>query len=97
MRGARRSGQIRRIFSNAACGFACCATRDGDAERAAALHGISQASLDAYGGDWDPNEQSIRDADIAQLRQTFGASFDRWYESGRMMGREEAFAFVLNR
>jgi predicted ATPase/DNA-binding SARP family transcriptional activator len=96
IRGARRCGQIRRVFSNVACGLACCATRDGDAERAAALHGVSQASLDAYGGSWDPIEQSIRDTDIAQLREALGKSFERWYESGRRMGRDEALAFVLN-
>jgi predicted ATPase/class 3 adenylate cyclase/DNA-binding SARP family transcriptional activator len=96
MRGARRSGQIRRVFSNVACGLACCASRDGSSERAAALHGIAQAALDAYGGNWDPLEQRIHDADLAQLRRTLGTSFERWYESGRMMGRDEAFAFVLN-
>ena len=96
LRGARRSGQLRRVFSNVACGLACCATRGGYAERAAALHGISQASLDAYGGSWDSNERPIRDADIVQLRRTLGATFDRCYESGQVMGRDEAFAFVLN-
>ena len=78
-----------------ACGLACCATRYGDEERAAALHGIAQASTDAYGGDWDPNDKQIRDPDLEQLRRALGASFDRYYESGRMMGREETFAFVL--
>jgi predicted ATPase/DNA-binding SARP family transcriptional activator len=96
IRVARRSGQIRRIFSNVACGLAACATHDGDAERAAALHGISQTSLEAYGGNWDPNEQGIRDADLAQLRRTLGISFERCYKSGRMMERDEAFSFVLN-
>ena len=96
MRGARRSGQIQRIFSNVACGLACCASQDGDAERAATLHGISHASIDAYGGAWDPNEERIRDSDLAQLRETLGASFDRCYENGRMMQRDEAFSFVLS-
>ncbi len=96
LRGAWRCGQIRRVFSNAACGLACCATREADAEKAAALHGVSQTSLDAYGGNWDPVEQSIRDPDIAHLRQALGASFERWYESGRRMDRDEALAFVLN-
>jgi predicted ATPase/class 3 adenylate cyclase len=96
LRGARRSGLTRRVLPSVACGLACCATRDGDEERAAALHGIAQASTDAYGGDWDPNDKQIRDPDLAQLRQALGASFERLYESGRMMGREDALAFVLN-
>jgi predicted ATPase/DNA-binding SARP family transcriptional activator len=96
LRAARRCGLVRRTFSNVACGLACCSSSDGDSERAAVLHGISQASLDAYGGDWDPNEQGIRDADISQLRGTLGTSFDRSYERGCTMGRDEAFAFVLD-
>jgi tetratricopeptide (TPR) repeat protein len=96
LRAARRCGLIRRALSNVACGLACCSSSDGDSERAAVLHGISQASLDAYGGDWDPNEQRIRDADIAQLRRTLGTSFDRLYESGQTMGRDEALSLVLD-
>ena len=95
LRGAWRYGQVRLGFS-AELGLACCATRDADPERAATLHGIAQASLDAYGSDWEPDDQRVRDADLAQLRPILGASFDRWYERGRMMGRDEAYAFALN-
>ena len=77
-------------------GLACCATRDAEPERAATLYGIAQTSFDAYGGQWEPHDRRIRDADLAQLRRTLGDSFERWYESGRTMGRDEAFAFALN-
>jgi predicted ATPase len=95
LRSARRYGQVRMRFY-AELGLACCATRAGDSERAATLHGIAQASLDAYGADWEPDDQRIRDADLSQLGRTLGASLDRWYESGRIMGRDEAYAFALN-
>jgi len=95
MRNARRSGLVRRIMPNVACGLACCATRDGYGERAATLHGVGQSALDVFGGGWDLIEQPIRDADIAQLRLILGDSFERCYENGMTMGREEAISFLL--
>ncbi|MFZ0665951.1 MAG: adenylate/guanylate cyclase domain-containing protein [Acidimicrobiales bacterium] len=95
LRSARRSGQVRMRFY-AELGLACCATRNGDPAKGATLHGIAQASLDAYGGDWEPDDQRIRDADLVELRQTLGASFDHWYETGQAMGHDEAYAFALN-
>ncbi len=82
------------LLSSPELGLACCASSMGELERAATIHGIAQATLDSYGGQWESEED--RDTDLAKLKHALGTSFDHHYEAGRRMGREEGFRFALD-
>ena len=96
LRTSRLSGDVS-APAYSTLGLACIATRAGDVERAAILHGGANALLEAHGGAWESPEKDYRDLDIANLRSRLDASFERFYETGVAMHRDEIVDLALRR
>jgi predicted ATPase/DNA-binding SARP family transcriptional activator len=65
-------------------GLALIASRAGDAQTAATLHGAADAIRDKLGARFDSLESTLRDADHARLRATLGdTAFQTAYDVGR--------------
>jgi hypothetical protein len=102
---ARRRGQRTGIINAFSLWvLACCATLDGDFERAAVLTGAHDA-LDAHLEEvatnsfrWTPPEQEARDDNRRRLEEGLGeARFVAAYERGRAMPAETAVDLALGR
>jgi predicted ATPase/class 3 adenylate cyclase/Tfp pilus assembly protein PilF len=77
-------------------GLAMSATAFGDLERAAVLHGAAAALLEPQGVPFEPLEESLRQRDIAGLRQRIGEpAFQASYSAGHDMTRPDAIAYAL--
>jgi hypothetical protein len=79
---ARRDGdQLMVAYSH--LGLALVASRAGDAQTAAALHGAADAAHDKLGTQFDTLESRLRDTDLTRLRATLGdTAFDIAYNAG---------------
>jgi hypothetical protein len=78
---------MRRLMAFALLGLAMVASRAGDFERAASLHGV----FDAREVSLDDLERRLRDADVQRLRQALGdAAFDAAYQVGRNLASDDA-------
>ena len=74
-------------------GLAVLASRNGDCQAAAELHGVADAIHETLDTRVEGVESQVRDADIATLRATLGeATFEAAYALGRTRGMEPAFA-----
>ena len=91
---SRLSGRLNDI-SYAIFGLAICATRTGDFDRAATLHGGVSALLDSQGSAWEDPEESYPD-DMACLRTGLGSDFQRHYDAGRSMSQSEIIDLALD-
>ena len=80
---ARRNGdQLMVAYAN--LGLALVASRAGDAQTAATLHGAADAIHDKLGTHLDSLESRLRDADLTRLRSALGdTAFETAYNSGR--------------
>jgi tetratricopeptide (TPR) repeat protein len=80
---AQRNGdQLMVAYAN--LGLALVASRAGDAQAAATLHGAADAIHDKLGTRFDSLESRLRDADLARLRAALGdAAFQTAYDAGR--------------
>ena len=76
LRRARLTGTSR-VIPDAILGLARCATRRGDFERAAVLHGAADAASVALSKPWDPAEARFRDADRRVVQASLGDEFPR--------------------
>ncbi len=83
---ASRSGE-QLMVAYAQLGLALIASRAGDAQTAAMLHGAADAIHDRLGTRFDSLESRLRRADRSRLRATLGdAAFQRDYDAGRAAG-----------
>jgi predicted ATPase len=96
MATCRRNGLVW-LLPYAALGLACCATHDGELERAAILHGGADALLPAVVSRWEPPEEQYRHEDLARLDERMGAAFGAANATGRAMTLEQVAAFALRR
>jgi hypothetical protein len=81
---------------------ACCATWQGDYERAARLHGAADAdmaiALERRTMTWSPSEQAVQEEDQAHLREILGGGqFDLAYQAGSQLTVTEAIELALSR
>jgi predicted ATPase/DNA-binding SARP family transcriptional activator len=80
---AQRNGD-QLMVAYAHLGLALVASRAGDAQAAATLHGAADAIHDKLGTRFDSLESRLRDADLARLRAALGdAAFQTAYDAGR--------------
>jgi tetratricopeptide (TPR) repeat protein len=79
---AQRNGD-QLMVAYACLGLALIASRAGDAQTAATLHGAADAIRDKLGTRFDSLESRLRDADLARLRATLGdTAFQSAYNAG---------------
>jgi predicted ATPase/class 3 adenylate cyclase len=77
-------------------GLACLAEDLGDWDRAAALHGIAQGSLDRSGQPWQDPEARYRHDSLTQLHAHLSDQrFDRAYREGMTVPADEALRSAL--
>jgi tetratricopeptide (TPR) repeat protein len=77
-------------------GLAAVARDRGERERAATLIGIADATMEAAGGAWPPDELVHYDQTVAALTEAMGpAEFERARAASRSMTKAEAIAFAL--
>lgn len=77
-------------------GLAATATAQGEFERAAALIGIADATMEASGGAWPPDELVHYEQTVAALTKAMGsAEFERARAWGRSMPTPEGVNFAL--
>ena len=80
---ARRNGD-QLMVAYAYLGLALVASRAGDAQTAATLHGAADAIHDKLGTHFDSLESRLRDVDLTRLRAALGdAAFQSAYNAGR--------------
>ena len=80
---ARRNGD-QLMVAYAHLGLALIASRAGDAQTAAQLHGVADAIHDKLGARFDSLESRLRDADLTRLRAALGdTAFQTAYNAGR--------------
>jgi hypothetical protein len=80
---AQRSGD-QLIVAYAHLGLALLATRAGDAQAAATLHGAADGIHNKLGTRFDSLESRLRDADLTRLRAALGeTAFQTAYNAGR--------------
>jgi non-specific serine/threonine protein kinase len=92
---ARRGGDLA-MAGFAVMGLAYCATRQGNWERAATLHGGTNTLNDLLGGaEWQSTDQKYRDRYLAILHRELGASFDHSYSAGLSMSRAQILEYAL--
>jgi tetratricopeptide (TPR) repeat protein len=90
LKTGRRLG-FRRLVAYALLGLALVASRAGDAERAATLHGV----FDARESSLDDLEQGLRDVDVEHLRTVLGDDrFEAAYQAGRNLPFDDALALA---
>ena len=79
---AQRDGD-QLMVAYAHLGLALVASRAGDAQKAATLHGVADAAHDKLGTRFDTLESRLRDTDLTRLRATLGdAAFQTAYDAG---------------
>jgi hypothetical protein len=79
---AQRDGD-QLMVAYAHLGLALVASRAGDAQTAATLHGAADAAHDKLGTRFDTLESRLRDTDLARLRATLGVTaFQTAYNAG---------------
>ncbi len=77
-------------------GLAAVAADRGDFGRASTLIGVADASMQAAGGAWPPDERQQYDRTLAILREAMGSEeFERARAVGRAMTTSEAVGFAL--
>lgn len=77
-------------------GLAAVAADRGQYDRAATLIGIADATMEASGGAWPPDERQHYERTVATLTQAMGsAEFDRARARGRSMTTAEGAEFAL--
>jgi predicted ATPase len=80
---ARRNGD-QLMVAYAHLGLALIASRAGDPQTAAQLHGVADAIHDKLGARFDSLESRLRDADLTRLRAALGdTAFQTAYNAGR--------------
>jgi hypothetical protein len=96
LRVSRRQGDLALVaYGN--LGHALLASRNGDCEQAAELHGVADGIHETLGTHVEGVESQAREADIAALRATLGdATFEAAYSAGRMRSVEATFAHALD-
>jgi predicted ATPase/DNA-binding SARP family transcriptional activator len=81
---ARRNGD-QLMVAYARLGLALIASRAGEAQAAATLHGAADAIHDKLGTRFDSLESELRDADLTRLRAALGdTGFESAYNAGRV-------------
>lgn len=94
---AHRRGDLS-MLAFATMGLAACATEAGDFERAATLHGASDALSMVLGNDeLQSTDRKYCDRSIAVLRTELGDDFERCYKRGGSMSRSQAVGYALGR
>jgi tetratricopeptide (TPR) repeat protein len=79
-------------------GLAAVATDRGEYDRAASLIGIADATMEAAGGAWPPDEWQHYERTVATLSEQMGATtFEQARAAGRSMATPEAVEFALQR
>ena len=87
LRTARRMGDVT-MLAYAQLGLAVVASRAGESQRAASLHGAADAIHERLATRVQGIESRLREADIARLRAELGdAVFDTAYSAGQSRGR----------
>jgi hypothetical protein len=77
-------------------GLAAVAADRGDLHRVVTLIGAADATMEAAGGGWPPDERVHYDGTITKLTQSMGpAELERSRSIGRAMNRREAVEFAL--
>jgi hypothetical protein len=84
------------IVQSALEGFACVAAARGEAERAARLWGVAQASHEAKGIPRDTDFLAEADARISAVRSGIGEeAWEEAWRRGRLMTLDEAISYAL--
>ena len=97
---ARRTG-MRIDTSQLVLGAACCATWQGDDDRAARLHGAADAdlsrSIELGSIKWSAPEQGMREREQRKLRELMGdGPYEAAYRAGAQLTRAQAVELALN-
>jgi hypothetical protein len=80
----------------AIAGLAAIASERGQFERAATLIGAAEATLDAKGMAWPPDEAPHHDRLLADLPEAMGGqAFDRAQAAGRTMAAHDAVRYAM--
>ena len=90
LRISRRHGDLG-LVAYGLLGLAMLASRNGDSEQAAELHGAADAIHETLGTRVEGFESRMREADVAALRATLGdATFEAAYSAGRTRSQRGA-------
>jgi len=76
--------------------LACCASQLGVPQHAAVLHGGADALIAVLGEDWEPLEATIRERDLASVRDVLGDEFEPLYAQGLAMPGDEITRLAMS-
>jgi predicted ATPase/Tfp pilus assembly protein PilF len=95
LRSSRLNGTVW-MLPYALLGIACSATGRGAFADGARLHGGADSLLLPVAAKWEVLEATIRNRDIAVLRERLGADFEGLYGEGMAMPHDEIIKFALS-
>jgi tetratricopeptide (TPR) repeat protein len=94
LRAASLNGNVF-MAACAVLGLACCASRRGESELAARLHGAADSLLSPVAQQWETLEANIREADIIDLRTRLGDGYETIYQEGKALPYPEVVKLGL--